>query len=895
MDLTPVDKLKAELLQSLTPAVRSHFGAVWAEMEGLLGRAAFQGVDEKLRPYVAVHALPVALGLEPGAALELVAAAWAGAGERGGPEPAPGTSRVAALVAVLKAARGMGLVGDLDALLTPTGQARLAGLNAEALLLGDPGPAWPPPGLAGPGPADGDGEEEDGVDWGGGLGAGAGVWGCGAVGHASAGVRMDALELACVSSRVSDAPGRLELAVAGRWLAACVRSTALGSRNKCLVLVTKLVARAEHPVVRCVGLGRTPNCPELLSPNTVALLLAGAVDSWDKLRQAASSCLMRLPTPLPGLASGAALGPLLGWAVGLLGSPRMRESDAGARLIKILYAKYVAQHRWRLELAPVPRALPPPPAAPPSGAAAAAGGAAASAASASGAAASSAAAVLGFLQGLVDAVEAAVAAGRADLLGACRRSLAHGPLLLLLAGRGGPGAGGGAGPGGGEVAAWAARALGAAEDVVELALPVLSRPQERNVGAEEVDASALGAMSGAGAGGEEGGEEGGEGEDALGPESQVIQTACLGLAEGIWRRVSVPAPSPRAAAATVAAAAAVITAAAAPERVAEAFERTEQTIEQWRLNTVVEEDEEAEEEDGEAPEDHTFLTGVGIAERRRRGSAQAPGEDEAGEEVEGEEGDEAGSERPPSEPAPVAPSAESTPLWESITDPTERLAVALGLDPRSLPMHSGALTSDSAGAIAALRFALAHPLVEADDGLAPPPRYTAATTAAVLKRRQRRPAPSARLAPLPSAAPSGSTLRSGSGTGPNAVKMQTAEGLLESMKGKLAALEAALAAQLAAAPAPPSPGAVKAAAEKSRGSELPDDVIDAIERESKSEEEAEAQLYAEAKPMDPTQGLVLLADHILAEDGPPAGGANRGPGSGQARREGQGRPRRAGA
>ncbi|KAG2487254.1 hypothetical protein HYH03_014096 [Edaphochlamys debaryana] len=54
---------------------------------------------------------------------------------------------------------------------------------------------------------------------------------------------MDALELACVSSRVSDAPGRLELAVAGRWLATCVRSTALGSRNKCLVLVTKLVAR----------------------------------------------------------------------------------------------------------------------------------------------------------------------------------------------------------------------------------------------------------------------------------------------------------------------------------------------------------------------------------------------------------------------------------------------------------------------------------------------------------------------------------------------------------------------------------------------------------------------------------------------------------------------------
>ncbi|GLI68268.1 hypothetical protein VaNZ11_012623, partial [Volvox africanus] len=102
-----------------------------------------------------------------------------------------------------------------------------------------------------------------------------------------------------------------------------------------------------------------PYCTELLSSNTVALLLAGAVDSWDKLRQAASSCLMRLPTPLPGLASAEQLTPLLTWATGLLWSPRARESDAGARLIKILYSKYVAGRGWRLQLHPVPRALPP--------------------------------------------------------------------------------------------------------------------------------------------------------------------------------------------------------------------------------------------------------------------------------------------------------------------------------------------------------------------------------------------------------------------------------------------------------------------------------------------------------------------------------------------------------
>ncbi|GLC36743.1 hypothetical protein PLESTB_000787500 [Pleodorina starrii] len=627
--------------------------ALW---RGALLRVLY-GANEKLRAYVSVHALPVVLGLEPAAALELIHATLAD----GAPEPVPGTSRVAALVAVLKAARGMGLVADLDSLLTADGRQRLRALEPRAL-----------------------------------LGA--------AVGHASEAVRLDALELACVAFRMSDPPGRLELSIAGRWLALCMRSTAQGSRNKCLVLVTKLIARirmavahihhkmgsrggpthpssskgkglqvlfslgeadaeaaassagapgadprvtdpavlerlqgfmqwltrllvsglypgspyerrffalellsavleawgpdgtgsaasasgggnadggggktakggggggggkggggggggkvfAERPQggrmaestsltllprgynlsAAATGGGRgtaaagppfRPYCPELLSSNTVALLLAGAVDSWDKLRQAASSCLMRLPTPLPGLTTGEQLTPLLGWATGLLWSPRARESDAGARLIKILYGKYVAGCGWRLQLHPSPRAAPPvqhrsqdqrdPNAA--------AGAAPADAPYS---------AVLGFLDAVLDLVNSQVAAAREDLAAACRRSLAHGPLLLLrYVVEDVPwGEVGSTREGLAAAAGWAARALAAAEAIVELALPVLSRPQERNVGAEEVDTTMMidDEEEGAGSEGEEAGVEGDGGEgsgDELGPEAQVILTAC---------------------------------------------------------------------------------------------------------------------------------------------------------------------------------------------------------------------------------------------------------------------------------------------------------------------------------------------------------------------------------
>ncbi|GLI68267.1 hypothetical protein VaNZ11_012622, partial [Volvox africanus] len=87
-------------------------------------------------------------------------------------------------------------------------------------------------------------------------------------------------------------------------------------------------------------------------------------------------------------------------------------------------------------------------------------------------------------------------------------------------------------------AGWVTRALAAAEALVDVALPVLSRPQERNVGAEEVDTALLGdgeSDCGDVEGDQQEGQEEEDGADVnqgdgcgdiLGPEAQVIITAC---------------------------------------------------------------------------------------------------------------------------------------------------------------------------------------------------------------------------------------------------------------------------------------------------------------------------------------------------------------------------------
>ena len=115
-----------------------------------------------------------------------------------------------------------------------------------------------------------------------------------------------------------------------------------------------------------VALEASPYLP-CLGADCTTSLLGAAVDSWDKLRASAFSLLARHPAPLAGMETPDKLEARLRWALALLRSPRVRESDAAALLLRLLFRKYALDLGWDVRLTPEPKAMPPPPgAAPPS-------------------------------------------------------------------------------------------------------------------------------------------------------------------------------------------------------------------------------------------------------------------------------------------------------------------------------------------------------------------------------------------------------------------------------------------------------------------------------------------------------------------------------------------------
>ncbi|WIA28541.1 hypothetical protein OEZ86_011083 [Tetradesmus obliquus] len=215
-----------------------------------------------------------------------------------------------------------------------------------------------------------------------------------------------------------------------------------------------------------------------------------------------------------------------------------------------------------------------------------------------------------------------------------------------------------------------------------------------------------------------------------------------------------------------------------------AFERVEQGIGSWQLAPVAEEGSEAWDDDGDEEEqqqqqqqgqqhgqgqqtgaaagiaeagepvvDQTFLTGVGITD-------ELPGDDE--------EAADAGQQA----------------ADDSFQDPTERLAIALGLQVCQLAHYTHRQPGNPLAAIHRLRHALAHPLVDADAGMQPPQHHTGMTAAALAKQRPRQ------LLPLPQPIPAALDTR---------VKaVQGIEAVLTSMRGRLQVLEGTLLQQLQA-------------------------------------------------------------------------------------------------
>lgn len=110
------------------------------------------------------------------------------------------------------------------------------------------------------------------------------------------------------------------------------------------------------------------------------------------------------------------------------------------------------------------------------------------------------------------------------------------------------------------------------------------------------------------------------------------------------------------------------------------------------------------------------------------------------------------------------------------------MAVALGLDPRSLSIYSGREGVDSASAVAALQFALGHPLTEADEGLHKIPHFHQTTRSIAAKKRTKTKVAALQQPDLPLSF--------------KMDKINTIEGMLSSMKSRVSGLEKTLLSQL---------------------------------------------------------------------------------------------------
>ncbi|KAG6541059.1 hypothetical protein Mapa_017546 [Marchantia paleacea] len=161
----------------------------------------------------------------------------------------------------------------------------------------------------------------------------------------------------------------------------------------------------------------SPYHRSLLSADSTLVVVGAIVDSWDKLRENAYRILVCYPTPLPGLDSESKVEGLLRWAKSLASSPRVRESDAGALALRLIFRKYVVELGWVVKIHPEPHVVRP--------TSTCQNGSNCSPAQKTGEM------VLQYLESLNDWLQWGIEEGDKDLLKACRQSFVHGVLLVL--------------------------------------------------------------------------------------------------------------------------------------------------------------------------------------------------------------------------------------------------------------------------------------------------------------------------------------------------------------------------------------------------------------------------------------------------------------------------------
>ncbi|KAL3696959.1 hypothetical protein R1sor_011035 [Riccia sorocarpa] len=155
----------------------------------------------------------------------------------------------------------------------------------------------------------------------------------------------------------------------------------------------------------------SPYHKSLLSADSTLVVVGAILDSWDKLRENANRILVCYPTPLPGLDSERSVESLLRWAKTLASSPRVRESDAGALALRLIFRKYVVELGWVVKVHPEPCVL--------------------RRTGSSENEAKSANMLVQYFDSLNDWLQWGIEEGDKDLLKACKQSFVHGVLLVL--------------------------------------------------------------------------------------------------------------------------------------------------------------------------------------------------------------------------------------------------------------------------------------------------------------------------------------------------------------------------------------------------------------------------------------------------------------------------------
>ncbi|KAL5582318.1 hypothetical protein UlMin_014760 [Ulmus minor] len=146
-------------------------------------------------------------------------------------------------------------------------------------------------------------------------------------------------------------------------------------------------------------------------PESTLLLVGSVVDSWDRLRESSFRILLHFPTPLPGISDDNMVQNVITWAKKLVCSPRVRESDAGALTLRLIFRKYVLDLGWIVKTSVNAVCSQPH--------------------TADGDDQILKSPVMEYIGSLIDWLDAAVKEGERDLSESCKNSFVHGVLLAL--------------------------------------------------------------------------------------------------------------------------------------------------------------------------------------------------------------------------------------------------------------------------------------------------------------------------------------------------------------------------------------------------------------------------------------------------------------------------------